>query len=113
MKIRRNLINLAAALMLGLTVVACAGKTALTTEQQVYAGKWVASDGTFVQIYSDGGGDVKTSNTEVTGGSTTITADTLKIGLGPLNKEFKITKPPTEEDGKFTVELDSVVYTKQ
>ncbi len=110
---RRNLINLTAALIVALTVVSCAGKTALTTEQQAYAGKWVASDGTFVQIYLDGGGDVKTSNTEVTGGATTLTADTLKIGLGPLNKEFKITQPPKEEDGKTTMALDSVTYTKQ
>ncbi|WP_224087160.1 DUF4333 domain-containing protein [Nostoc sp. MS1] len=93
-------------------VVSCSSnKVPLSTQQQMYAGKWVASDGTFVNIYLDGGGDFKTSNSEVTGGTATITDKTLKIGLGPIKKEFKITQPPQEQNGKFTMQLDGITYT--
>jgi hypothetical protein len=32
----------------------CGKKTPLAADQQVYAGKWVAADGTYVQIFLDG-----------------------------------------------------------
>ncbi|KAF3886555.1 MULTISPECIES: DUF4333 domain-containing protein [Nostocales] len=94
-------------------LASCASKTPLTEQQQIYAGKWVASDGTFVHIFLDGSGALKTSNSEVTGGSTTLTKDTLKIGLGPIERTFKITQPPQEKNGKFTIQLDKITYTKQ
>ncbi|BAT54919.1 lipoprotein, putative [Nostoc sp. NIES-3756] len=94
-------------------VVSCStNKVPLSTQQQIYAGSWVASDGTFVNIYLDGGGDFKTSNTSVTGGTATITDKTLKIGLGPINREFKITQPPQEQNGRLTLQLDGITYTK-
>jgi hypothetical protein len=94
-------------------VVSCStNKVPLSTQQQIYAGNWVASDGTFVNIYLDGGGDFKSSNTEVTGGTATITDKTLKIGLGPIKREFKITQAPQERNGRFTMQLDGITYTK-
>lgn len=113
MPTRRSLINLAAGLMIVLAVVGCASRTALTPEQQVYVGKWVSSRGAFVQIYADGRGDLRVSPTKITNGSTTIEDDKLRIGLGPITKEFKITQPPQEQNGAFTIGLDSVTYIKQ
>ncbi|WP_427158325.1 hypothetical protein ACQFX9_21425 [Aliinostoc sp. HNIBRCY26] len=89
-----------------------ANKTPLSAEQQTYAGNWVASDGTSVTIYLDGGGDFKASNSSVTGGATTFTDKTLTIALGPIKREFKITQPPQEQNGKFTMQLDGISYTK-
>lgn len=95
-------------------VVSCStNKTPLSLQQQIYAGNWVASDGTFVNVYLDGGGDFKTSNSTVTGGTTTVTDTTLKIAFGPIKKEFKITQPPQEANGKFTMQLDGITYTKE
>ena len=88
-------------------------KTPLAEDQKVFAGKWVAVDGTFVTIYLDGGGDLKTSNSNVTGGKTIITADTVTIGFGPIKKTMKITQKPKPVGGKWLMILDGVTYTKQ
>jgi hypothetical protein len=88
-------------------------KTPLTEDQKVYAGKWVAADGTFVTIYLDGGGDLKTSNSNVTGGKTTITADSVTIGMGPIKKTMKITEKPKQVGGKWSLVLDGIQYIKQ
>lgn len=87
-------------------------KIPLNAQQQIYAGNWVANDGTFVNVYLDGSGDLKTSNTTVTGGTTVITDQTLTIAFGPIKKEFKITQPPQEQNGKFTMQLNGITYTK-
>jgi hypothetical protein len=102
------LITLAFAFTLG-----CVKKIPLGDDQKVFAGKWVADDGTFVTIYLDGAGDLKTSNTNVTGGSSTITADSLTIAMGPIKKTMKITEAPKEKDGKWTMVLEGIKYTKQ
>lgn len=113
MSTRSTLSTLAASLAMIPIVVSCASKSPLSAPQQIYAGKWVANDGSFVHIYNDGGGDLKTSNSTVTGGQTTIKSDQLKIGLGPVNHEFKITQAPQEKNGKFTMQLNGITYTKQ
>jgi NaMN:DMB phosphoribosyltransferase len=88
-------------------------KTPLTEDQKVFAGKWVAVDSTFVTIYLDGGGDLKTSNSNVTGGGTTITADTVTIGMGPIKKTMKITQKPKQVGGTWSMSLDGIQYIKQ
>lgn len=94
-------------------MIGCGKKIPLPDDQKVFAGKWVADDGTFVQIYLDGGGDLKTSNTSVTGGKTTITGDTLTIGMGPIKSTMKITEKPKDAGGRWVMVLDGIKYTKQ
>jgi hypothetical protein len=94
-------------------VVACGSKQALSSEQQVYAGKWIASDGTFVEIFLDGSGAAKGANTSVEGGSTTIVDQTLKIGLGPIEQKYQISQEPKETDGKWTMKLNGIAYVKE
>ncbi len=99
-------------IILAAALVGCK-KTPLTEDQKIFAGKWVAVDGTFVTIYLDGGGDLKTSNSNVTGGKTTITADTVTIGMGPIKKTMKITEKPKQVGGKWSMVLDGITYVRQ
>ena len=91
----------------------CGSKTPLTDSQKIYAGKWVANDGTWLQIYNNGGGDFKQSNSNVTGGSATITDNTITIGLFGINSEYSIDKVPFEENGVWLMELDGNTYQKE
>lgn len=88
-------------------------KTPLAEEYQVYAGKWVTNDGTWLHIYNNGGGDVKDGNTSVTGGKTVFEDGSIKIGVLGINKTYKIDKEPYEESGSWKMELDGFVYIKQ
>ena len=90
----------------------CGSKTPLTEDQKEYAGKWFASDGTWLQIYNNGGGDFKMSSSNVTGGSTVITDNTITIGLLGLDTEFEIDESPYELDGAWYMELDGNLYIK-
>ena len=110
---RDALLLLAAALPMSLALGACGKKEPLAAAQQPYAGRWEAADGTFVQIYMDGGGDFKMSNSNVTGGSAKIDGSTLHIGLGPIGKDFKIDQAPTQSGSAWTMKLDGIVYTKK
>ena len=101
------------AFSLALFLAACGAKTPLTDDQKAFAGTWVADDGTFVTVYLDGGGDLKTSNTSVTGGRTTFTDTTLTIGMGPIKKTMTITERPKEAGGRVTLVLDGITYTKK
>jgi hypothetical protein len=115
-KIKEDLMKKALVLLFSVVIAAAligCKKTPLTEDQKVFAGKWVADDGTFVTIYLDGGGDLKTSNTNVTGGKTTITADSVTIGMGPIKKSMKITEKPKQVGGKWAMVLDGITYTKQ
>jgi hypothetical protein len=100
-------------LVIAAALFGCGKKIPLADDQKVFAGKWVADDGTFVTIYLDGGGDLKTSNTNVTGGRTTITADSVTIGIGPIKATMKITEKPKDLGGKWVMVLDGIKYTKQ
>ena len=93
--------------------LACGGSTPLTAAQSDWAGKWVAADGTYVQVFLDGGGNYKGSNSNIDGGSATIAADTLTIGLGPIGSTFHVDAPPAEASGVWTMTLDGVVYTRE
>ena len=90
--------------------MSCGSKTPLSEENKIYAGKWVASDETWLQIYNNGGGDFKKSNSNVTGGSATFTEGQIEIGLFGLGSTYKIDTPPHEEKGQMTMVLDDVVY---
>jgi len=104
---------LAIALIALVTVfTSCGSKTPLTEDQKEYAGKWVANDGTWIQIYNNGGGDFKMSNSNVSGGSTVITDNTITIGLFGLESTFEIDEAPYSEDGEWYMELDGNLYIK-
>ena len=108
---KKGIVILCALFIAGL--LACGKKVPLSEDQKAFAGKWVADDGTFVTIYLDGGGDLKHSNTSVTGGTTTITADTITIGFGPISKTMKITEKPKQVGNNWVMVLDGIKYTKQ
>lgn len=101
------------ALVIAAALAGCGKKIPLAEDQKVFAGKWVADDGTFVVVYLDGGGDLKLSNSSVTGGRTTITADSLTIGVGPIKSTLKITEKPNNPGGRWVMALDGIRYTKQ
>lgn len=94
-------------------LAACGPKTPLPESQQAYAGRWVAADGTWVHIFLDGSGSVKTANTEVNGGQATISGATLTIGLFGIEKKFAITQPPTEVEDRWILVLDNIEYVRE
>ena len=100
-------------IILVVMLTGCVDKTPLSDENKVYAGKWVANDGTWIQVYNDGGGSFEQSNSNVKGGSANIADNKLTIGLMGINATFSIDKPPYEEDGKWKMELDGNTYIKQ
>ena len=91
----------------------CVKKIPLSGDQKIFAGKWVADDGTFIVIYNDGGGDFKGSNSSVTGGKAVFENDSITIGMGPIHKVLKITERPKQEGGKWVMVLDGFRYIKQ
>jgi hypothetical protein len=91
----------------------CVSKTALSPEQDIYLGRWVATGGRYIEIDSDGGGSMKLPNASIKGGAVTITDSHLVIGLGPINKSFKITQAPENVGGTWTMKLDGITYTKE
>lgn len=105
--------HLALTAVISTAIAGCVNKTPLTEAQQVYAGRWVARDDTYVQIYLDGGGDFEGSNTSITGGATTITDNTLKISLGPISQSYRITAPPQQQNGIWVMELNGIAYRRQ
>jgi hypothetical protein len=114
MNFSKNLLMSVAIGVVGVAIVACnSTKQALTSEQQVYAGKWVAADGTYVQIFLDGAGSAKGSSSSVEGGSTNISGQTLKIGLGLVEQKYQISQEPKEADGKWTMKLNGITYIKE
>ena len=98
-------------LVLGIFFVvgfACGGSS--TPPPSAYVGFWTGSDGTTITIRSDGTGDWKSGNSNVSGGSVTVdeSAKTLKISFATLGPSFTIDKAP--DGDKMT--LSGVVYKK-
>ena len=106
--------NLTALLLFAIIALSsCVNKTPLVQENKIFAGKWVTNDGTWIQIFNDGGGSFEKSNSSVTGGATSITDSTINIGLMGIESTFFINKSPYEENGNLKMELDGNVYIKQ
>lgn len=105
--------NFILGIMASLLLVSCANKVSLSDDQKSYAGRWQAADGTYLHIYLDGGGDFEASNSSVKGGATTIEDNSIKIGLGPINKTFQIDQEPQASDGEWIMVLDGNTYTRQ
>jgi len=99
--------------LLLLLPLACGQKTPLGDAHKDFAGKWVAADETFVQFFLDGTGNLKTGNTEVTGGAVTFGQGTVTIKLFGIGKDLQITQPPREVDGKWVLVLDGIVYARE
>lgn len=87
-------------------------KSPLTQEQKIYAGRWSTNDGTWLHIYNDGGGSFKKSNSEVNGGSTTLTDSTLFIGIWKMGSTYSIDKPPYQEGNRWKMELNGDTYVR-
>ena len=95
------------------TLTSCVDKTPLAQENKIFAGKWVTNDGTWIQIFNDGGGSFEKSNSSVTGGAASITDSTISIGLMGIESTFFINKSPYEENGSLKMNLDGSIYIKQ
>ncbi len=89
------------------------GSKSLSEDQQVYAGKWVAEDGSWINIYMNGKGDFDLGNQTLTGGKVEITESTLSMGIMGINKDFTITQKPEEKDGTMVMPLDNIEYLKE
>jgi len=94
-------------------IAGCVDKTPLTDEQKVYAGKWVINDGTWLQIYNDGGANFESGSKSVSGGASTFSNNTIHIELMGIGNTFKIDKAPAENEGRWEMTLDGSVYVKQ
>ena len=93
-------------------MISCESSVPLNEEQLVYAGVWEAPGDIMIKISADGGGDFKLSNTSVSGGNTTFTADGFVIGLFGIENTFVIEKEPFEEEGKTYMLVSGIKYRK-
>lgn len=98
---------------LALLFTSCVEKIPLTEDQLVYAGKWVTNDGTWLQIFNNGGANFEQSNSSVTGGAVTFKEGVIEIGLMGIANEYTIDKAPYQEYGVWEMELNNSVYIKQ
>lgn len=101
--------------IIGITLflISCVNKTPLTEEQKEYAGKWETNDGTWVQIFNNGGANFEQSNSSVTGGAVTFKEHVIEIGLMGITNEYAIETEPYEEDGVWKMKLNNNIYIKQ
>lgn len=96
-----------------LILSSCIEKKPLTDEQKVYAGKWVTNDGTWFQIFNNGGGNFEQSNSNVTGGAITFQQNSFEIGLMGITSKYTVQKEPYEENGVWKMKLNNTIYIKQ
>lgn len=110
----KKMLTMAAALMLATCLLTACGKvTPLPEDKKSFAGRWVAPDNTWIQIYLDGHGDFKTGNSSVTGGNADFDGDQLIISMGPIKQKFTVTEAPKQgADGAWVVKLDGNEYKK-
>ncbi len=110
---KKTLITAAALILATSLLTACGKVTPLPEDKKSFAGRWIAPDNTWIQIYLDGHGDFKTGNSSVTGGDAEFKGDQLIIGMGPLEQKFTITEAPKQgADGGWVMKLDGNEYKK-
>jgi hypothetical protein len=113
--------------MLSLIIVGCSKTSPLLENQKDYIGKWKNDSSTLI-IEKDGDAkysqhlkaETKTTSSDISTSSlsnikapiTALDAQHIQIGEGSMSKEFKVDKPPFEQDGKWKVILDGQVYTR-
>ena len=102
-------------LLLSLVTVftACAPKIPLSESQQSYIGTWMKADGTWLRISANGRGDFEMSNSNVSGGAVTITEEKITIEILGKKSNWRIDKPPFQEDGYWLMDLTGNIYEKQ
>ncbi|MBT4869975.1 MAG: hypothetical protein HON47_00170 [Candidatus Diapherotrites archaeon] len=99
--------------------IGCMNYTPLTDEQMSFAGEWVSSDAQYLKIHANGSGGYEGylpnsfGSLEINGGTVDITSDKISITFASFGREFVITKPPFEEDGKMKMVLDGITFTKK
>lgn len=101
----------ACALAAGLLLAGC-NKTPLDAAHAEYAGEWVARDGTRLHLWSNGSGDFKGSNTEVTGAPAKFVGDRLEIKLVGIGPSFTVTAPPRKVNGDWVMVLDGQEFRR-
>lgn len=113
---KKGILFVMAAVMVGMMFVSCAKATPLTEAHKSYAGKWVTDDGTYVQIYLNGKASLKTANTSVSGGNVVFAEGdkSFKIELMGIGTTYQIGEAPhPNADGKMQMRLNGNVYTKE
>lgn len=94
-------------------LIGCVERTPLSEEHKHYAGKWVASDGTWIHLFNDGIGNFELSNSSVTGANAIITDSTIIIEIMGLGNTFVIDKKPYLNHKVWEIELDGNVFIKE
>ena len=113
--------------MLSLTIAGCSKTSPLLENQKDYVGKWKNDSSTLI-IERNGdakysqhlkteakttSSDISTStSSDIKASLTKLDAQHIQIGEGSMSKEFKVDKPPFEQDGKWKVILDGQIYTR-
>ena len=100
-------------IVLSLLVGSCSKKTPLPKDKLDYIGVWVSTTQDTILIRGDGSGDCKVANTSVSGGVVRFEqGNTLIIeqfGIGP---KMKIVSQPKQENEKWTMNLDGIIFTR-
>lgn len=90
----------------------------LPKEKLAFTGEWTGDHGTVLRIYPNGRGDYRGSSgpgrtNSLSGGRVRIDGENLSIGLFGIERSFHIDKPPSRENGRWTMTLSGEVFTKK
>lgn len=69
-------------------LIGCVERTPLSEEYKIYAGKWVANDGTWIHLFNNGVGNFELSNSSVKGANIVITDSTIVLEIIGLGNTF-------------------------
>jgi len=94
-------------------LVSCGEKQIPLNESQLkYAGTWVAPGDISFTIFADGGGDIKFSNSAVTGDNVMFNDSGFKIGLFGIEKKFIVNQKPYDENGNLKIIVNGIKFKK-
>ena len=105
--------RLAIAALVALLLAACSQP--LPQDKLAYAGSW-RGPGMALDIST--GGEVRyrrvkgNANTSIDAPIKAFHGDDFEVGIGPLTTRFAVSKPPTLEDGRWTMTVDGVTLTR-
>jgi hypothetical protein len=85
----------------------------LKAQELAFVGEWHGSNGTFIRISPDGRGDFVSKNSRLRGGRVKISGDQLSIGIMGIAKTWHLDRPPYQEDGQWTMQLDGETFKRK
>jgi len=88
------------------------GRTALTDENMMYAGRWIDGKSDYIQIDRDGTGEIKQSGMDVKRGRVGISDSVLTIRHGSNTFTMKIIERPHKTACGWEMSLDNNIYVK-